>query len=146
MPKGNRDFERSDDCLTFAEVERVIHAFTELGVRHIRITGGEPLVRKNLSELASRLPALAGVEDLSLSTNAVLLASQAEDLRRAGVGRLNVSLDTLRGDRFLELTGSDRFDQVLDGLMLAKQAGFAPIKINMGALKGQNDDEVIDMA
>ncbi len=146
MPKGNRDFERSDDCLTFSEVERVIHAFTELGVRYIRITGGEPLVRKNLPELASRLSTLDGVEDLSLSTNAVLLVDHAEDLRRAGVSRLNVSLDTLRRDRFLELTGSDRFDQVLDGLMLAKQIGFAPIKINMIALKGQNDDEVIDMA
>lgn len=146
MPAGNRAFERREDCLTFDEVERVIRAFAELGVRRVRITGGEPLVRKDISRLASRLSALPGVEDLSLSTNAVLLASQAGALRSAGIQRLNVSLDTLRRDRFLKITGTDDFDRVRDGLSAARQAGFAPIKINMLALKGQNDDEFIDMA
>jgi cyclic pyranopterin phosphate synthase len=146
MPEGNRDFERREEYLTFGEIERVIRAFAELGVRRVRITGGEPLVRKNIPELAGRLSMLPDVEDLSLSTNAVLLASQAEALRSAGIERLNVSLDTLRPDRFLKITGNDDLDRVLDGLMVAKQVGFAPIKINMLALKGQNDDEVIDMA
>ncbi len=146
MPKGHRDFERRNEYLTFAEVERVIQAFSELGVRHVRITGGEPLVRKDVPDLISRLSRLSGVEDLSLSTNGVLLAAQALNLRRAGVQRLNISLDTLRRDRFLKITGNDELDRVLDGLMVAKQVGFAPIKINMLALKGQNDDEALDMA
>jgi len=146
MPEGNRAFERREEYLSFGEIERVIRVFTELGVRRVRITGGEPLVRKHIPDLASQLSALPGLEDLSLSTNAVLLASQAEALHGAGIERLNVSLDTLRRDRFLKITGNDDFDRVLDGLMAAKQAGFTPIKINMLALKGQNDDEVIDMA
>lgn len=145
MPEGNREFERREEYLTFDEIERVIRAFADLGVRRVRITGGEPLVRKNIPELASRLSALPGVEDLSLSTNAVLLAGQARALRSAGIERLNVSLDTLRRDRFLAITGNDDFDRVLDGLMAAREAGFSPIKINMLALKGRNDDEVIDM-
>lgn len=146
MPNGNRDFEPREAYLTFGEIERVIRAFTELGVRRVRITGGEPLVRKNTPGLAARLSALPGLEDLSLSTNAVLLAGQAEALRNAGIRRLNVSLDTLRRDRFLKITGNDDFDRVVDGLMVARQVGFSPIKINMLALKGQNDDEVIEMA
>jgi len=146
MPEGNRAFERREEYLSFREIERVIRAFTELGVRRVRITGGEPLVRKQIPDLASRLSTLPGLKDLSLSTNAVLLASQAEALHSAGIERLNVSLDTLRRDRFLKITGNDDFDRVLNGLMVAKQAGFTPIKINMLALKGQNDDEVIDMA
>ena len=146
MPEGNRAFEARQQYLSYDETERIIRAFTELGVRRVRITGGEPLVRKNLPDLASRLSALPGLEDLSLSSNAVLLADQAEALRGAGIERLNISLDTLRRDRFLEITGNDDFDRVLDGLMVARQAGFAPIKINMLALRGRNDDEVIDMA
>ncbi len=146
MPEGNRDFERREEYLTFAEIERVIRAFADLGVRRVRITGGEPLVRKNIPGLAARLSVLPGVEDLSLSTNAVLLADQASALHDAGIARLNVSLDTLRRDRFAKITGNDDLHRALDGLMVARQEGFVPIKINMLALKGQNDDEFIDMA
>jgi cyclic pyranopterin phosphate synthase len=145
LPKNYRDFGNREEYLTFDETERVIGAFADLGVRRVRITGGEPLVRKNLPELARRLSALPGVEDLSLSTNAMLLAENAESLRAAGVERLNVSVDTLRADRFREITGYDGLDQVLDGLMVAKAAGFSPIKINMLAMKGRNDDEIEDM-
>ena len=145
LPKGYRDFGNHEEYLTFDETERVIGAFADLGVRRVRITGGEPLVRKNLSNLARSLSALPGVEDLSLSTNAMLLADHAWSLRRAGVQRLNVSLDTLRANRFREITGNDGLDRVLDGLMAAKAAGFHPIKINMLALKGRNDDEIVDM-
>ena len=145
LPKRYRDFGNREEYLTFDEIERVIGAFADLGVRRVRITGGEPLVRRNLSELAYRLSVLPGVEDLSLSTNATLLAENARSLRIAGVQRLNISVDTLRAERFREITGNDGFDQVLDGLMAAKAEGFHPIKINMLALKGINDDEITDM-
>ena len=145
LPKNYRDFGNREEYLTFDETERVISAFADLGVRRVRITGGEPLVRKNLAGLARRLSALPGVEDLSLSTNAMLLAENAESLHAAGVQRLNVSVDTLRADRFREITGYDGLDQVLDGLLAAKAAGFSPIKINMLAMKGRNDDEIEDM-
>lgn len=144
MPEGFSDFEVPDNWLTFEEIERVMRAFGELGVHRLRITGGEPLVRKGLPELAARLSALPGIDDLSLSTNAVRLAKHAEELRVAGVTRLNVSLDTLQADRFREIT-KGRLDKVLTSLEAAKNAGFAPIKINMVVMKGVNDDEVEDM-
>lgn len=144
LPKNFKGFEQPDHWLTFDEIERVVAAFAELGVSRIRVTGGEPLVRKNLSELVQRIRQLPGVEDLSLSTNATLLAQQARALHAAGVSRLNVSLDSLNPERFREITGS-QLQPVLDGLMAAKAAGFSPIKINMLALKGINDDEFEDM-
>lgn len=144
MPKGFKGFEQPEDWLTFDEIERVIKVFTELGVARVRLTGGEPLVRKDLAELAQRLTALPGLEDLSLSTNATLLDKQSADLKDAGVSRINVSLDTLDPQRFKEITGGE-LQPILDGLMAAKQAGFSPIKINMVAMKGINDDEFEDM-
>ena len=144
MPKGFKDFEQPEDWLTHDEIERVIKAFTELGVARVRLTGGEPLVRKNISQLSKRLTALPGLKDLSLSTNAVLLDKHANDLHDAGVSRINVSLDSLNPERFKEITGGE-LQPVLDGLIAAKQAGFSPIKINMVAMKGINDDEFEDM-
>lgn len=144
MPEGFHDFEQPENWLTFDEIERVIKAFTELGVARVRLTGGEPLVRKNISSLSSRLTALPGLEDLSLSTNATLLDKQAIDLIQAGISRINVSLDSLQADRFKKITGGE-LQPVLDGLMAAKDAGFSPIKINMVAMKGINDDEFEDM-
>jgi cyclic pyranopterin phosphate synthase len=144
MPIGFRDFEEPRDWLTFDEIERVIRIFGELGTRRIRLTGGEPLVRKNLPILAQRLAALPGIEDLSLSTNATRLAKHARDLKQAGISRINVSLDSLRADRFKSIT-QGKLDKVLDGLMAAKAAGFHPIKINMVVMQGVNDDEVEDM-
>ena len=144
MPKGFKDFEQPEDWLTFDEIERVIKAFTELGVARVRLTGGEPLIRKNIAHLAQRLTALPGLDDLSLSTNAVLLNKQAEDLQNAGVSRINVSLDTLNHEKFKEITGGE-LQPVLDGLIAAKEAGFSPVKINMVAMKGINEDEFEDM-
>jgi len=144
MPKGFKDFEDKEDWLTFDEIERIIQAFTELGVARVRLTGGEPLVRKNVDELALRLTALPGLDDLSLSTNAVLLQSQADKIHQAGINRINVSLDTLNPERFRQITGGE-LQPVLDGLMAAKLAGISPIKINMVAMKGINDDEFEDM-
>ena len=144
MPKGFKDFEQPENWLTFDEIERVIKAFTELGVARVRLTGGEPLVRKNIAQLSQRLTALPGLSDLSLSTNATLLDKQAEDLKQAGISRINISLDSLKPERFEKITGGE-LQPVLDGLMAAKRAGFTPIKINMVAMKGINDDEFEDM-
>jgi cyclic pyranopterin phosphate synthase len=145
LPKDFSDFVEPETWLTFDEIERIMRVFGELGVSRVRLTGGEPLARRGLPELAARLAQLPGIDDLSLSTNAVLLAHKAEPLRAAGVRRLNVSLDTLKPGRFTEITQGGHLDKVLDGLMTAKRAGFAPIKINMLALKGVNDDEFEDM-
>jgi cyclic pyranopterin phosphate synthase len=141
LPKGFNDFEEPEHWLTFDEIERVIRAFGALGTRRVRITGGEPLVRKNLPELAARLQNLPGIEDLSLSTNAVKLARHAEALHQSGVRRLNVSLDCVDPKRFQEITGG-KIEKVIDGLMAAKAAGFSPIKINMVVMKGVNEDDV----
>ncbi len=145
LPQGYSDFEEPEHWLTFDEIERVMQAFTALGVRRIRITGGEPLSRGKLPELATRLARLPGLEDLSLSTNATRLKKHAAALRQAGVTRLNVSLDSLRPERFAAITGGGKLDAVLAGLLAAKAAGFAPIKINTVLMKGVNDDEVGDL-
>jgi cyclic pyranopterin phosphate synthase len=145
LPQGFRDFEEPDDWLSFDEIERVMRAFTELGVRRIRLTGGEPLARGRLPELARRLAALPGLEDLSLSTNATRLDKHAVALKQAGVTRLNVSLDSLDPARFAEITGGGKLENVIEGLMAAKAAGFAPIKINMVVMKDVNDAEVAAM-
>ncbi len=144
MPKGFKNFEQAEHWLTFDEIQRVIKAFSELGVSRIRLTGGEPLVRKNLDKLSRKLTTLPGVQDLSLSTNAVLLDKQADTLRQAGISRINVSLDTLKPKRFKAITGGE-LQPVIDGLLAAKAAGFTPIKINMVAMRGVNDDEFEDM-
>jgi GTP 3',8-cyclase len=144
IPKGFNGFEEPDHWLTFDEIERVIGVFGKLGVKRIRLTGGEPLVRKDMPVLAARLAALPGIEDLSLSTNANRLDKQAAALKTAGVSRINVSLDTLRPERFKEIT-QGKLDKVMAGLMAAKQAGLNPIKINMVVMADVNDDEVEDM-
>ena len=145
LPKGAKGFTTPDHWLNFDEIERLVAAFATLGVSRIRLTGGEPLVRPNVSSLVARLSAIPGVEDLSLSTNATLLANYAQPLKEAGVTRINVSLDSLKADRFAEITGGGELQPVLDGLVAAKQAGLHPVKINMVAMKGINDDEFPDM-
>ena len=144
LPKGFKDFEEPEHWLSFEEIERVIRAFGELGVHRVRITGGEPLVRKDIPQLAARLARLPGIDDLSLSTNAVQLAKHARALKDAGVTRLNVSLDSLQSERFHAITGG-KLEKVLAGLQAAKEAGFHPVKINMVVMKGVNDDEVEDL-
>ena len=144
IPKGYKDFEVPEKWLTFDEIERLIRAFTELGLKKVRLTGGEPLLRPGLSDLANRLTSISGLEDMSMSTNAVKLAKQADELRASGVERLNISLDSLDADTFREISGG-KLQKVLDGIMAAKQAGFDPIKINMVVMKGINDHEVCDM-
>ncbi len=144
MPEGFHGFEEPEDWLTHDEIERVVRAFTAMGVRRIRLTGGEPLVRKNLTGLATRLAALPELDDLSLSTNATRLAKHAAELQRAGVSRINVSLDSLKPEVFKEIT-KGKLEKVIAGLMAAKEAGLSPVKINMVVMNGINDDEVESM-
>ena len=145
IPEGYKGFEEPELWLSFDEIERVVGAFSRLGVSKIRLTGGEPLTRRNLPELAQRLSAIDGVKDLSLSTNATQLAKHAVELKKAKISRLNISLDSLNPERFSQIVRRDCLDQVLAGLMAAKVAGFAPIKINMVVMAGVNDDEIDDM-
>lgn len=131
--------------LTLEELYAVADAFIGLGVRRIRVTGGEPLVRKGLPGLLARLGAREELEDLAITTNGSQLHGMATTLREAGVKRLNISLDSLKPERFAELTRRDKFDQVLAGIEVARQAGFNRIKINSVIQKGRNDDEVVDL-
>jgi cyclic pyranopterin phosphate synthase len=145
IPKGFKGFEEPPNWLSFEETERLLRALAGLGLRKVRLTGGEPLVRKNLPELAARIRAIPGIEDLSLSTNATRLAEHAAALHRAGVIRLNVSLDSLDRARFAQITGRDCLPQVLDGLERARELGFAPIKINMVMMRETSGAELDQM-
>ncbi|MDP2026162.1 GTP 3',8-cyclase MoaA [Sulfuriferula sp.] len=142
MPEGFNGFEEPSHWLTFDEIERLLAAFARLGLKRVRLTGGEPLLRRNLPELAGRIARLPGIEDLSLSTNATQLDKHATALKAAGVTRLNISLDSLQAERIETVTGRDVLHKVMAGLDSAQHAGFAPIKINMVAMRGVNDDEI----
>lgn len=144
IPEGFKDFEEPEHWLTFDEIERLLGLFAGLGLKRVRFTGGEPLLRRNVVELCERVSALPGIEDLSLSTNATQLAKMASELKRAGVSRLNVSLDSLRPQRVEKINGRDVLTQVLAGLDAASEAGFAPIKLNMVAMR-ENADEIDDI-
>jgi cyclic pyranopterin phosphate synthase len=135
LPEGFKGFEEPSHWLTFDEIERLLSVFARLGLKRIRITGGEPLLRRNVTELAARLAALPGIEDLSLSTNATQLARMALDLKAAGVTRLNVSLDSLRPEVVEKINGRAVLNDVLRGLEAASAAGFEPIKINMVVMR-----------
>lgn len=145
IPEGFKGFEEPEHWLNFAEIERLIGAFARLGVGRVRLTGGEPLLRRNIAELSGRISALPGVHDLSLSTNATQLEHHAQTLKAAGVTRLNVSLDSLQQARVEKINGRDVLTKVMAGLAAAQDAGFAPIKLNMVALAGTNDDEIDEM-
>ncbi|WP_374538122.1 GTP 3',8-cyclase MoaA [Chitinimonas taiwanensis] len=142
LPKGFKGFEEPANWLSHAEMSRLVGLFVLLGVAKLRLTGGEPLLRRGISELAGRLAALPGLRDLSLSSNGTQLARHAAELKAAGVQRLNISLDSLDEGCFARITGRDCLADVLDGLMAAKQAGFAPIKLNMVVQAGVNEVEV----
>ncbi len=147
MPLEGLPWLKREDILSYEEIERIVRTMAAMGLRRVRITGGEPLVRRDLPELARMLSAIPGIEDLSLSTNGVLLAEHAEALRAAGVARLNVSLDSLRPERVDAIARrTDSLPRILEGLRAAEEAGFAPIKINVVLIRGQNDDEIEDFA
>ncbi|MCF6283462.1 MAG: GTP 3',8-cyclase MoaA [Candidatus Polarisedimenticolaceae bacterium] len=144
IPKGYNDFVQPESWLTLDQIVCVVRIFSELGISKVRLTGGEPLVRKDLPEMIERFHALPEIEDLSLSTNASQLAKYAAVLKENGVGRINVSLDSLNPETFKQITQGD-LQAVIDGLMEAKRIGLSPIKINMVVMKGLNDHEISDM-
>jgi cyclic pyranopterin phosphate synthase len=144
MPEEPEWFPR-EEILRYEEAARLVRVASGLGVRRVRVTGGEPLVRRDVDLFVAALAAVPGIDDLSLTTNGVLLASFAPRLAAAGLRRVNVSLDSLRRDRFARLTGRDRLADVLRGLEAAAAAGLGPIKINAVLLRGVNDDEAVDL-
>jgi GTP 3',8-cyclase len=142
MPRGFKDFAEPDEWLSFDEIARLVGLFGEMGVRHIRLTGGEPLVRRDIDQLVSMISTLPGITDLSMSTNAVRLKDYAQGLKLAGLKRLNVSLDTLDPERYASITGGGKLEKVLAGLDAAREAGIGPIKINCVLMKDVNDDQI----
>lgn len=135
-----------EDILRYEEILRIARVAVAMGITKIRVTGGEPFIRKGVTQFLKKLAALDGLQDLSLTTNGVLLAKNLDALLEAGVGRINVSLDTLDPMRFHELTGRDQFHRVWNGIMKAHEMGFHPIKINAVALRGVNEDELCELA
>jgi GTP 3',8-cyclase len=134
------------DILRYEEIFRIAGIFANLGVSKIRITGGEPLVRKGICEFLAMLSGLKGVSDLSITTNGVFLKENITKIKSAGIRRLNISLDTLDRDKFIKISGIDAFSKVWESIMEALDMGFDPVKINMVALRGINDDEIPDFA
>lgn len=146
MPtKGLAPIEHKQ-ILSYEEIVRILRVAVNIGVRKIRITGGEPLVRRNVSYLIATIKNIEGIKDLSLTTNGVLLEQYAEELVDAGIDRVNISLDSLRPDRYREITRGGDIDMVLNGIEAAERAGLIPIKINMVPIRGLNDDEIEEFA
>lgn len=131
--------------LTFEEIERVVRVAASMGVNKVRLTGGEPLVRRGIPSLIQMLKDIPGIHDMALSTNAMLLEKQAQDLADAGLSRINISLDSIQPERFKELTGGGKLEIALNGIRKAVEVGFSPIKVNAVVMRGVNENEIADM-
>jgi cyclic pyranopterin phosphate synthase len=145
MPLDEYEWIDRKEILTFEEITRLAALFVRLGVEKIRVTGGEPLVRKDLEKLIAGLSVIPGLSDLSLTTNGSLLAEKAGGLKAAGLRRLNISIDTLKPEKFRKMTRRGDLAKVLEGLFAAKEHAFHPIKINAVIERGMNDDEILDL-
>ncbi len=145
-PREKKGFLKHEDLLRHEEIARAAAAFVRAGVKKIRLTGGEPLVRKNLVGLIKMLRPIPGLKELALTTNGLLLKNLAVPLREAGLDRVNISLDTLNPATFRRITGSEGVDEVWDGLMASLKAGFDEVKLNVVVMKGVNDSEVPEFA
>lgn len=145
MPADDVVFMDRSELLTFEEIERFVRVVVRLGVRKIRLTGGEPLVRRNLPTLIAKLISIPEIRDLALTTNGILLPEQAESLHAAGLRRINIHLDTLDSNRFRQITRRDGFEKVLEGIFLCKKLGYNPIKINAVAARGWTEDDVVPL-
>lgn len=146
MPEEGVRFGPRESVLSYEEILMVVRACAELGVTSVRLTGGEPLVRKGIPWLVRQIASVPGIGDLAMTTNGVLLAQHAEELARAGLRRVNISLDSLRPERFQQITRFGRLEDVLCGVDAALDAGLKPVKLNVVVMRGVNDDEVADLA
>jgi cyclic pyranopterin phosphate synthase len=147
MPISGVSLLSHEDILRYEEIDTIARAAAELGIDKIRLTGGEPLVRAGLPDLVKMLAAIGTINDISLTTNGTMLAKYAAELKAAGLNRVNISLDTLKADRFRAITRSDaELSDVFEGIEAARGAGLEPVKLNMVVIPGVNDDEVLDFA
>ena len=146
MPATGMKFQPRDEMLTDEELITVVGACAEIGFSKFRLTGGEPTIRPHLVEIVRAIKRFPGVEEVTMTTNALLLGRMADDLAVAGLDRINVSLDTLNPERFKAMTRGGRFDMVWDGILAAERAGITPIKINTVVVRGQNEHEVGELA
>ncbi len=146
MPAEGVEWLPHSEILSFEEIAAVVRASVRLGIRHFKLTGGEPTARRDLPVLTEMLAKIPGVEDLSLTTNGILLAPLLPRLKAAGLGRITISLDSLRPDRFAEITRGGRFDKVWSALHTALTLGFTRLKLNVVVMRGINDDEAVDFA
>jgi cyclic pyranopterin phosphate synthase len=147
MPEQGLPWLKHQEILSYEEIAEIVRVMAGMGLRRVRLTGGEPLVRRDLAQLVRLLKRIDGIDDVALSTNAVLLAEHAAELRAAGVNRVNISLDSLREDRVASLARrTGYFEKILEGIAAAERVGFEPLKINVVLMRGRNDDEVADFA
>lgn len=146
MPKEGLSRIGHDDILRYEEIRRIIRIAAEIGITKVRITGGEPLVRRGVAEFIASLKAIPELKDLSLTTNGILLEDCAEELFAAGIRRINISLDSLDAEKYARITRGGEIQAVLRGIRKVRETGFSPIKINIVAIKGFNDDEILDFA
>jgi cyclic pyranopterin phosphate synthase len=146
MPETGIPLISHFDILSYEEMLRIVRVFAAEGISKVRLTGGEPLVRRGIVEFVSDLSRIEGIEDLSLTTNGVLLRELAQDLKQAGLRRVNISLDSLNRERFRQITRKDDFERVWMGIEEALRVGLSPVKINMVAIQGLNDDEIESFA
>jgi cyclic pyranopterin phosphate synthase len=146
MPNENVRFLPRKDILSFEEIDRFVHVAARLGVTKLRLTGGEPLVRQELPSLVASLAAIRGIEEVALTTNGILLADLAGPLKRAGLDRINISLDALSEESFRAISRRDGLDRVLAGIFAAQQAGFRKIRLNAVAIRGITEVEVVPLA
>ena len=143
MPADNVVFMDRKNLLDFEEIERFVRVAVTLGVNKVRLTGGEPLVRRELHKLVEKIAVIEGIRDVGVTTNGILLADQAADLYAAGLRRINVSLDALDAEKFKEITRREGYEKVLEGIQAAQDVGFDPVKINAVSIRGMTEDQII---
>jgi len=146
MPEDGVTWRPTEEILRFEEIQTVVRAAAEMGISKVRLTGGEPLVRLNVAELVHMLAQVPGIDDLSMTTNGILLSGSAQTLAEAGLNRVNISLDTMRPERFGRITRRGMLEDVVAGIEAALGAGLDPVKINAVVIRGMNDDEIVDFA
>jgi cyclic pyranopterin phosphate synthase len=155
LPNGEPPLARKETILTYEEIVYICEIFVSLGIEKIRLTGGEPLLRKDIEKLIEKLAQLKNpksairnpqLKDLALTTNGFSLKERTANLKKLGLDRVTISLDSLKRDNFRDITGVDKLEEVLEAIQAAKQAGFSPVKLNAVIVRGRNDDEIVDLA